>query len=98
MKTIYRYTLNTPGPCSICTYRNCEILDVGIDPRGMLSVWIMVDTKEPMDNQLQLYIAGTGWDFLPDNLHFPVHVGTVRQGEYMWHVFKEDSDFEVETL
>ena len=87
MKTIYRYPL-TIGHNTIKTYQGCEILSAGIDPRGDLSIWILVNTKTEMNKDLNIYVAGTGWDFEP-KLQCPYHIATVKQEQNMWHVFSD---------
>lgn len=95
MKTIYRYPIENVGMNIIRTYKNCEVLQAGIDPRGNLSLWVMVDTKEEINDCLKVYVAGTGWDFEP-RMETPTYVNTVKQGEYMWHIFYEDNIVELE--
>ena len=97
MKTIYRYSLleGHGAKTAIKTYNNCKILGVGIDPRNTLSVWILVDTKEEMNNTVNFYVAGTGFDFEAE-FNNPQYVGTVKEGPCMWHVFYENSTVELE--
>lgn len=91
MKTIYRYPLQNLGLNIIRTYKNCKILSAGLDPRGDLSIWILIDTKEEMNKDLKIFVAGTGWDFEPA-MNNPIHVDTVKQNPCMWHVFYESDE------
>ena len=86
MKTIYRYPIQV-GANEILTYKNFQVLSAKIDPREDLSIWVMVDTSEEKTETLKVFVAGTGWDF--PQIENPVFVDTVKEGEYMWHVFYE---------
>ena len=86
MKTIYRYPISV-GTNEILTYKNFQVLSAKIDPREDLSIWVLVDTCEDKTETLKVFVAGTGWDF--PAIEEPVFVNTVRDGDYMWHVFYE---------
>lgn len=89
MKTIYRYPVSV-GANEILTYKNYQVLSAKIDPREDLSIWVLVDTAEDKTETLNVFVAGTGWDF--PNMNTPVFVDTVRDGDYMWHVFYEGNN------
>lgn len=88
MYTIYRYPLEL-GTNSFTTYHHCRVLSIGIDPRGQLSAWVLVDTSQEKTYELKLRVVGTGWDLHKDDIVKWNYIGTTRQDEYMWHVFRE---------
>lgn len=87
MKTIYRYPIQL-GDNTINTYENYQILSTDLDPRGDMSIWVLVDTSENKDEKLNVVVTGTGYDF--PHMKNPCFIGTVRDGAYMWHVFYEN--------
>ena len=96
MKTIYKYPI-VVGYNTMNTYENCQILSAGLDPKGIMSIWVLVDTQENKTNQLKILVMGTGWDFPPlkGSLDF---IGSVKEDAYIWHIFLETSDEEVEDI
>ena len=91
MKTIYRYSVSV-GMNEILTYKDFQVLSAKIDPRGDLSIWILVDTATDKTEKLNVYVAGTGWDF--PNVNNLVFVDTVKDNQYMWHVFYKDKNID----
>jgi len=79
---IYKYHINS-GMNKILSYRGAKVLSAGLDPAGVLSIWVLVDINE-QEAGLTVSCVGTGWD-APKNSRF---VGTVQQDIYMWHVFQ----------
>ena len=84
MKTIYRYPLKL-GENIIHTYEKYQVLSTSLDPRGDLSIWVLVDTSENKDEKLNVIVTGTGWDF--PHMKNPCFVGSVKEDTCMWHVF-----------
>ena len=96
MKTIYKYPI-VVGYNTINTYENCQILSAGLDPKGVMSIWISVDTQENKTNQLKVLVMGTGWDFprLKGSLNF---IDSVKENAYIWHVFLENENEDEEDI
>ena len=90
MKTIYKYPI-VVGNNIINTYDNCEILSADLDPKGNMSLWVLVDTMENKTNQIKIIVSGTGWD-LPNATGPMCFIDTIKEEEYVWHVF-EEKDF-----
>ena len=85
MKTIYKYPI-VVGYNTIHTYENCKILSAGLDPKGSINLWVLVDTKENKTNEMPIMVTGTGWDFPEISGSFDF-IDSVREGNYVWHIF-----------
>lgn len=78
MKTIYKYTLDEP----VNMPWGSTVVQVGIQD-GLYCVWAMVDTDAPLEER-RFFVVGTGHE-----LHYNmVHVGTVFENPYVWHIME----------
>ena len=93
MKTIYKYPI-VVGHNIIKTYKNCQVLSAGLDPKGIMNVWVLVDTSEDKTNQLKILVMGTGWD-LPKVQGELKFINSVKEDMYIWHIFSEESATEM---
>jgi hypothetical protein len=62
-----------------------DFLHIGFDPRGLLCIWALCN-PDSIKARLHFLIALTGEEVNTDKIHS--HVGTVKQGELMFHVFQ----------
>jgi hypothetical protein len=66
---------------------SARIIHVGMDPGSdQIALWAIVDPKQEMETR-RFAILATG-----ASLHYPerggVHIGSVIDGNYVWHVFE----------
>lgn len=83
MKTVHKFMLPT-SVGYIGMPAGAEVLSVGLDPRGMLSLWALVDTGTLEHTTHEFALVGTG-EQVPEGAQF---VGSVKDGSFMWHVFE----------
>lgn len=91
MKTIYKYPIDpTLEKIELAVPGGGEVLAADLDPRGDICVWILVDT-EKKDKKVNIYCLGTGMpmDWIQEDILF--FIGTVKDGLYMWHIFKGET-------
>jgi len=84
MKRIYKYLIGVGATQTVYTYKNAVVLHAGLDPHGRLAVWMLVNTKNPM-TEITFNVYGTGLDLPQPEGNY---VGSILDGEYIWHVFK----------
>ena len=86
MKTIYKYELKLTDYQIIATpcAGNSQPLHVGFDPNGQLYVWCLVETHSNLTENHVIFIVGTG---NPIPIEAKIHLGSVVQGPFVWHVF-----------
>ena len=98
MKTVHKYPLPREfGVVTVKMPRFSEILHVQ-EQRGVLQLWALVDTEEPMQDQV-LEVYGTGHE-IPERGDVPEdaelrHRGTAVFGELVIHVFQREIGFGV---
>jgi len=86
MKTVYKYELQLTDyqritvPCAGLS----DILQVGLDPKGQLCIWCLVQTHATLTETYDIFIVGTG-NPVPNEAK--IHLGSVVQGPFVWHVF-----------
>jgi len=84
--TIWKYPLDVTDHQTVMMPKGARILAAqlqGITPY----LWAIVDPKnEPEPRAIR--IIGTGHAFDPFR---GVHLGTVQQGIFVWHIFEEES-------
>jgi hypothetical protein len=85
MKVIYKYILDVNREQSLELSIDSEILSVQMQG-GNLCLWAMVNEELPKVKR-NIHIYGTGITIHEDNLQY---VGTVQDGDYVWHVFIEN--------
>lgn len=84
MKTVYKYPVIRLGePCTVSIPYGALLVHVGLDPSEALCVWMEVDTEELRHVSWSFRVVMTGGTVPPDTHH----LGTVRDGEYMLHVY-----------
>jgi hypothetical protein len=88
MKTIYKYRLSISDECRIQMPMGHEILHVGLDPNEAPCIWALVDSAHPSRTET-FHVVGTGNPMPTYSWGEPSlrHVGSIRQGPFMWHVF-----------
>ena len=87
-RTILKYPLQVTDRQTVALPRGAKVLSVQ-DQRGILCLWALVATDAEIVN-VDIRIHGTGHE-LPDDASAYAHLGTVQQGQYVWHVFKVQS-------
>ena len=81
MLTIHKYPMDLDDHEVVFMPRGAKIAKIGVQ-RGKICVWALVDTDMP-ETEHHFYIRGTGHP-APDG---KPHVGTVEQGDFVWHIF-----------
>lgn len=84
MITIYKYELELKDRTVHSIPEAAHILSVAMQG-GKICTWAMVDTEKPKRN-IAFIICGTG-NPMPDDIPFPLYVGTVHDGPFVWHIF-----------
>lgn len=80
--SIYKYPI--VGGQSVFLPANVQILHVGLDPKDVLSLWVLGDPDTKLEER-RFFVYGTGY-----SVSGPlVHIATVRNGICMDHVFME---------
>ena len=91
MKKIYKYEMPTGGGSTLMLPKGSKPLSVGLDPRGTICMWAIVDTTIGLPRIKYDFAAiGTGWPLeeLSIDLEKYTFLGTVNDGlTYMWHYF-----------
>ena len=80
---IYKYPLELNDAQMVLLPPNYKILHVGEQNR-QLTMWAAVEPS-PEIVEVMIEIIGTGNDYNPEGKTF---LGTVIQGEFVWHIFK----------
>lgn len=65
--------------------KGAVILSAGIDPKGELCLWALVDPEAPKVER-RIAIRETG-GVVGDAVDGHRFIGTVKNGSYMWHLF-----------
>lgn len=85
--TIYKYPIYTPSTLvEVEMPKDAVILSCGLDSCGIMCVWAMVDPDVGLELR-KIYCIGTGWnvDEMADEV--TQFVGTVKDGDFIWHIF-----------
>lgn len=88
MQAIYKYELNRPEVSSrtrIGVPRGGEVLKAGLDPKGKICVWIMIDAQSH-EEERTFEIVGTGQTLEP--AAWRRWIDSFVQDCYVWHVFE----------
>lgn len=91
MITIYKYPIQpTTEEIELSIPGGGPVLSAGLGPNGQPCVWSIVDLEQE-DKPVKIYCVGTGWpiDWIMAKSAAIEFVGTIKDGIYMWHVFKE---------
>lgn len=81
MKAIFKYDLQP----NMSVPKGAKILHVGAKANEPLCLWMLVDPDQQYE-QRSFEIIGTG-----QLISYPsksVHIGTVIQGAFVWHIFE----------
>lgn len=86
-KRIYKYPLILMGRQTIELPHGARVLHVGVQ-RGVLNLWVEIDTSAVHADKRTFYVYGTGHDIAHD---VGLYIGTVltEDQQYVWHVFEE---------
>ena len=95
MLTVYKYPLEIKDRQIIEMPSYADILSVGLDPSGKLCLWALVNTASYLwDEEIAIYGTGNPIDTNEDeSLGF---IGSVRDGPFMWHVFRVEDRVDYE--
>ena len=87
VKRIYKYkSTSTAEEQKLQLPFDARILDVQIQ-NGRLCLWAIVDPSK--DNLMRTFrVFGTGWDLPYRFVNRYVHLKTVQDGGFVWHVFE----------
>jgi len=86
MTVIYKYRINLTPTQILELPQGAQILHVGEDTSSTdICVWAAVDPTTTQMVRVPIYVLGTGM------LPFPAeplrHLGSVKQGVFIWHIF-----------
>jgi hypothetical protein len=87
MLTIYKYELALGDRVTIPMPVGARPLSVAIQ-HGRMCLWAMVNTERPKD-LATFHVYGTGHSIDADDAPRLVHVATVLDSVFVWHVFWE---------
>lgn len=83
-KVIWKYEIHGRSEEQLQLPVNARLLSV-IEQRGRLVLYAEVDPASATES-MTIEVIGTGWQFDSD---IPRHyIGTVKEGPFVWHVFK----------
>jgi hypothetical protein len=92
MRTIHKHLLGTGfGPTTLSLHgTNVKLLSIGTQSNAYskfadVFVWYELDTRVPTYTEIELYVAGTGWELPEVPLKF---IGTTQSGDFVYHVFQ----------
>lgn len=83
MKTIYKYPIEIHARQLVQMRAHAKVIHAGLDPAGNPCLWAEVDTDARLVNY-EVYIVGTGLAMPEATVR---HLGSILQGEFMWHVY-----------
>lgn len=84
IRCVFKYDISQPGDTvTVSMPVGAKVLHVGMQNR-VLRAWADVPDHAAAHESRRFYTAGTGWEVPSDG----VFVGTVFDGEYVWHVFE----------
>ena len=74
------YQFDIPSPM--------QVLHVDVQD-GIPTLWCLVDDESPIVTTKKFHVVGTGKP-IEFNTGLADHVGTFREGPYVWHLFMEN--------
>jgi len=86
MRRVYKYPLSLETEQRSDIVKDAEILKIGFQG-PVLTMWCLVDPAVEETEPMHLRIFGTGWNI--DEFEFLMHLETVFQGPYVWHIFED---------
>jgi hypothetical protein len=84
-RVVHKYPLQIGAITSFEVPSRNYITAVGMSG-GVPCIWMEVDLDTPGEIQ-SFEVLGTGWP-IPNGDPMPVHVGTLFQGQFVWHVYQ----------
>ena len=86
-RKVYKYPLEGADQChlSATVPEGAKIIHVGMQG-GVFVIWCVVNPNTIVEDCLYFTVVGTGFDVPPDG----VHVGTMFEGPFVWHLFQEE--------
>ena len=94
MITVYKYPIRPSAEeIELDIPGGGPVISVGIDPTGTPCVWAIADTEKE-DVPVKVYCVGTGWpiDWIIEQEDSIEAVGSIKDGIYMWHIFKGETE------
>lgn len=85
MKTIYKYALHPVVEQIVTLPFNHEIRCCQMQGNTPC-LWVEVDTEDTTEQQVTVYLIGTGQE-LPDGQAFRSYIGTIQNQGFVFHVF-----------
>lgn len=88
MQKILKYKLHIISNMSLSMPKNARILTVQVQ-KGLLQIWVLVDTKETQEETREFSVVTTGEQFNPFNQDY-VYIGTFQteNGNFVGHLFE----------
>jgi len=83
-KTVYKYPLKIAESQEVLMPEGAEILCIGYDPNGSLSLWALVECDKPQV-PVPIFMCGTGTRVEAG----AKYLETLKDGSFMWHFFTE---------
>lgn len=91
MKTIWKIAMGIGvGPWAHELPAKSQFLDVQMQ-HGLVTMWFLVDPNTPDKETRKFRIFGTGHG-IEQNTDELMHMGTVQQDQFVWHIFEECDD------
>lgn len=90
MNSVYKYPLDAVLEQTISLPIGAKILSIGLDPKGDVVMWAIVDLDVESEDRI-FHVIGTGWPISGDVgcLDF---LGTFLVEDLVFHVFEQLSD------
>lgn len=86
MRQIWKFPFKLQMNFGLTMPQGAETIHVDIDHKtGHPCIWAIVDPKRLQEKRL-FFIVGTGFEFLYGS--FRKHIGTIQDGDYVWHIFE----------
>jgi hypothetical protein len=85
MRTVWKYPLRLEEKFTIEMPQGSVPLHVDIDGSGRPCVWATVEPDAPIE-EYTYHLRGTGH---PSPTPKPAYVGTVKDGSFFWHVYRD---------
>jgi hypothetical protein len=84
---IYKYHLVGDDRCHLSAEvpAGAKIVKANIQ-RGVFVIWCIVQPVDAIMETLYFTVTGTGFDVPPDS----VHIESIFDGPFVWHLFQED--------
>lgn len=86
-KVMWKYLLKLQDTQRIKLPKYAEIRSVGLDPQQELCFWALVNPDVPAEQEVMIYIYGTGHTIPADLVSSLTFLGSVLQGNCVWHIF-----------